>query len=69
MKGEKQGIFQQKIWEGWCGQSQGSSNDMWNKMSQEIIKVAKETLGESRGFGPRVKNRGGGMKMFRAKLE
>ncbi|KAH1239583.1 Aspartyl protease family protein [Glycine max] len=53
--GEKQGIFQQKIWEGWCGQSQGSANDMWNKMSQEIIKVAKETLGESRGFGPRGK--------------
>ncbi|KAL5187393.1 Craniofacial development protein 2 [Glycine soja] len=51
LKGEKQGIFQQKIWEGWCGQSQGSANDMWNKMSQEIIKVAKETLvllGESR---------------------
>ncbi|KAH1261328.1 Craniofacial development protein 2 [Glycine max] len=43
LKGEKQGIFQQKIWEGWCGQSQGSANDMWNKMSQEIIKVAKET--------------------------
>ncbi|RZC03247.1 2-keto-3-deoxy-L-rhamnonate aldolase [Glycine soja] len=55
MDGEKQGIFQQKIWEGWCGQSQGSANDMWNKMSQEIIKVAKETLGESRGFGPRGK--------------
>ncbi|RZB60259.1 LINE-1 retrotransposable element ORF2 protein [Glycine soja] len=55
LKGEKQGIFQQKIWEGWCGQSLGSANDMWNKMSQEIIKVAKETLGESRGFGPRGK--------------
>ncbi|KAH1222459.1 Craniofacial development protein 2 [Glycine max] len=55
LKGEKQGIFQQKIWEGWCGQSQGSANDMWNKMSQEIIKVTKETLGESRGFGPRGK--------------
>ncbi|KAL5139739.1 LINE-1 retrotransposable element ORF2 protein [Glycine soja] len=55
LKGEKQGIFQQKIWEGWCGQSQGSANDMWNKTSQEIIKVAKETLDESRGFGPRGK--------------
>ncbi|KAH1196522.1 Glutathione hydrolase 1 [Glycine max] len=55
LKDEKQGIFQQKIWEGWCGQSQGSANDMWNKMYQEIIKVAKETLGESRGFGPRGK--------------
>ncbi|KAL5161290.1 LINE-1 retrotransposable element ORF2 protein [Glycine soja] len=55
LKGEKQGIFQQKIWEGWCGQSQGSANDMWNKMSQEIITVAKETLGESRGFGTRGK--------------
>ncbi|KAH1190658.1 Craniofacial development protein 2 [Glycine max] len=55
LKGEKQGIFQQKIWEGWCGQSQGSANDMWNKTFQEIIKVAKETLGESRGFGPRGK--------------
>ncbi|KAH1250173.1 Craniofacial development protein 2 [Glycine max] len=55
LKGEKQGIFQQKVWEGWYGQSQGSANDLWNKMSQEIIKVAKETLGESRGFGPRGK--------------
>ncbi|KAH1197968.1 Craniofacial development protein 2 [Glycine max] len=35
LKGEKQGIFQQKIWEGWCGQSQGSANDMWNKMGKE----------------------------------
>ncbi|KAL5141886.1 hypothetical protein HKD37_09G025150 [Glycine soja] len=34
LKGEKQGIFQQKIWEGWCGQSQGSANDMWNKISK-----------------------------------
>ncbi|KAH1257658.1 Craniofacial development protein 2 [Glycine max] len=34
LKGEKQGIFQQKIWENWCGQSQGSANDMWNKISK-----------------------------------
>jgi len=28
---------------------------MWERMSHEIKKVAKETLGESRGFGPRGK--------------
>jgi len=28
---------------------------MWEKMTHEIRKVAKETLGESRGFGPRGK--------------
>ena len=44
-----------KIEEGWFEQSQESANDMWNKMAQEIRKVAKETLGESIGFGPRSK--------------
>ena len=28
---------------------------MWERMAHEIKKVAKETLGESRGFGPRGK--------------
>ena len=28
---------------------------MWEKMTHEIREVAKETLGESRGFGPRDK--------------
>lgn len=37
---------------------------MWDKMTHEIKIVAKETSGESRGFGPRVKNIGGGMTMF-----
>ncbi|KAH1266214.1 Uncharacterized protein GmHk_01G001757 [Glycine max] len=46
LKGEKQGIFQQKIWEGWCEQSQGSANDMWNKTSQEIIKDDREIEGD-----------------------
>ena len=32
-----------------------SPNDMWEKMTHEIRKVAKETLGESRGFGPKCK--------------
>jgi len=32
---------------------QSYPNDMWEKMTHEIRKVAKEALGESRGFGPR----------------
>jgi len=55
LKGEKQRIFQLKILEGGFSQAQGSANDMWDKMAQYIRKVAKETLGESRGFGPRGK--------------
>lgn len=38
-------------------------------MTQEIRKVGKETFGESRGFRFRVKNYGGGIKMFKVKLE
>lgn len=37
---------------------------MWDKMTHEIKIVAKKMLGESRGFGPRVKIIGGGMTMF-----
>lgn len=36
-------------------QPQGSVNDMWNKMAQEIRKLAKEALVESKGSGPRDK--------------
>lgn len=53
MKGEKKGRFQHKILEGWFEQPQGSANDMWNKMTQEIRKVAKEMLEESKDFGHR----------------
>jgi hypothetical protein len=42
---------------------------MWDKMVHEIKKVAKATLGESRGFGPRVRNLSGGMIVFRVKFE
>lgn len=70
MKGEKQEIFQHTILQGGFGQPQGSANDMWNKMTQTIRKVTKETLGESRGFEPRGKESyGGGMKVSRVKLE
>lgn len=33
----------------------GSTNTMWDRMAEGIRKVAKETLGESRGFGPKDK--------------
>jgi len=52
LKGVKQRIFQHKILEGGIRQSHGSANDMWERMAYEIKKVAKETLGVSRGFGP-----------------
>ena len=55
LKGDKQRIFQHKILEGGFRQPHGSANDMWERMAHEIKKVAKETLGESRGFGPRGK--------------
>jgi len=54
-KSEKQRIFQQRILEGGFRQPHGSANDMWERMTHEIKKVAKETLGESRRFGPRSK--------------
>lgn len=47
------------------GQPQGITNDMRNTKAKEIKKVAKETLRELIGFGPRVKNRGGGKEVFR----
>lgn len=34
------------------GQPQGSANDIWNKMTINSGKATKETLGESKGFGP-----------------
>jgi len=55
LKGDKQRIFQHKILEGGFRQPHGRANDMWERMAHEIKKVAKETLGESRGFGPRGK--------------
>ena len=33
----------------------GSTNDIWDKMTRYIRKIAKEILGESRGYGPRGK--------------
>lgn len=38
---------------------------MWDKMTKRIKTVAKEQLGESRGFGHRIRNLGGGTKMWR----
>lgn len=54
LKGETRN-FQHKILEGGFGQPQGITNDMWNKMTLEIRKVAKDILGELRGFGSRGK--------------
>jgi len=34
-------------------QPQGSTNDIWDKMAHKIKNVAKKTLRESRGFGPK----------------
>jgi len=50
-------------------QPQGSANNMWDKMTREIKKVEKDTLGESKCFGPRGKNLGGGMMVFRVNFE
>jgi hypothetical protein len=42
---------QNKLKEGYV-KIQRSENDMWNKMTYEIRKLAKETLGELIDFGP-----------------
>ncbi|KAM7489846.1 hypothetical protein LguiB_027330 [Lonicera macranthoides] len=55
LKGEKQRIFQHKVLEGGFWEANGSANDMWDKAAEGIRKIAKETLGESRGCGPRDK--------------
>jgi hypothetical protein len=53
LKNEKQSVFykQNKLKEGYV-KIQRSENDMWNKMTYEIRKLAKETLGELIDFGP-----------------
>jgi len=56
LKGVKQRIFQHKMLEGGFRKPHGSANDMWERISHEIRKVEKETLGVSRGFGPRGKD-------------
>jgi len=43
LKGVKQRIFQHKMLEGGFRQPHGSVNDMWERMTHEIKKVAKET--------------------------
>ena len=55
MKDEKQRTFQRRIEEEASWGSQGSANEMWDKMAKRIRKVAKEILGESRGVGLRGK--------------
>ncbi len=55
MKGEKHMIFQRKVLEGGFWEADGSANVMWNKMAEGIRKMARETFGESRGFGHRDK--------------
>jgi hypothetical protein len=50
VKDENKKIFQQEILEGGFMLPQGNANDMWDKIANEIKKVAKETLGQSRGF-------------------
>ena len=56
LKGEKRETFKRKllleegVWE-----SQESANIMWKNMAKKVEIVAKEILGESKGFGPRDK--------------
>lgn len=62
-------FFQHKILKGGFEQQEVSTNDTCDKMMHKIRKIAKEALEESRGFGHRVKNLGGGTKVFKLKLE
>jgi hypothetical protein len=48
--------FPKPYFRGGFGQAQGSANDKWDKITQDIRKVAKEKLGESRSFELRGKN-------------
>jgi len=48
---KKQRTFLHKILEGYFRKQQGRTNDMWDKMTHKIRKVAKKTLGEFRDFG------------------
>lgn len=69
LKGKKQGSSQHKILEEEFGQQQGRTNDMWNKRSQDIRKYLKRHWENRKTLDLRVKNCGGGMKLFRVKLE
>lgn len=68
-KGEKQGSLQHKILEEVFKQPKESANNLWNKMVKDIIKITKEMLRESKVVDLGIKNRDGGMKVFRVKLE
>ncbi|KEH17311.1 hypothetical protein MTR_0024s0180 [Medicago truncatula] len=69
LKGEKQRIFQHKILKGCFMQPQGSAKDMWEKMAHEIKEVAKQRWKIQEILDLEVKNFGGGMTMFKVKLE
>lgn len=45
----------QKSWRAATDNHKGSATNIWNNMAQEIRKVVKDTFGESKDFGPRVK--------------
>ena len=51
LKGEKQSMFQRRVMEEVSWEAQGSANELWDKMAEGVKNVAKETLGESTGFG------------------
>nr|KYP34423.1 Retrovirus-related Pol polyprotein LINE-1 [Cajanus cajan] len=55
LKGDDQGRFLRKALEEGSWDKQGNANEMWEGMAKVIRRIAKETLGESRGFGPRGK--------------
>jgi hypothetical protein len=52
LKDEKHIVFLQKILTEGCAKLRRSENNMWNKMTYEISKSAKETLGELIDFEP-----------------
>jgi len=51
LKDKKQSVFLQNILKEGCVKLHRSENGVWNKMTYEIRKVAKKTLGELIGFG------------------
>ena len=55
LKGDKQLAFQRQLMEERVWEIEGNASFMWEEMANGIRKVAKEVLGESKGFGPKDK--------------
>ncbi|KAM2304509.1 hypothetical protein ACFXTH_024206 [Malus domestica] len=55
LKEEKQAIFKEKVITQCVWDREGEASQMWDSMASCIRKVAKEVLGESKGFAPHQK--------------